>query len=52
MKRLHAVALAAGVLTASCSGHGGQSALPSAPGMTNANATAHGATAAIAVPSG
>ena len=52
MKRLHAVALAAGILTASCSGHGGQSALPSAPGMTNANATAHGATAAIAVPSG
>lgn len=32
MKRFTAAALAAGILTASCSGHGGGSALPSAPG--------------------
>lgn len=32
MKKLSAVALAAGILTASCSGHGGQQVLPSAPG--------------------
>ena len=35
MKKLSAVALAAGILTASCSGHGGQTLLPSsAPGAT------------------
>ena len=38
MKKIVAVALAAGILTASCSGHGGQSALPSSPGATTANA--------------
>ena len=31
MKRLTAAALAVGILTASCSGHGGSSALPAAP---------------------
>ncbi len=44
MKRLSAIALAAGLLTASCSGHGGQSMLPSTPRQSN--------TTAIAVPSG
>jgi pseudomonalisin len=34
MKKLSAVALAAGILTASCSGHGGQ-LLPSGPGATS-----------------
>ncbi|MDP9024940.1 MAG: S53 family peptidase [Candidatus Eremiobacteraeota bacterium] len=37
MKKLSAVALAAGILTASCSGHGGQSSLPSAPGSSPAH---------------
>ena len=45
MKRLSAIALAAGVLTASCAGHGGQlSPLPSAPRQSNATS--------VAVPSG
>jgi pseudomonalisin len=44
MKRLTAIALGAGFLTASCAGHGGQSLLPSTARQSN--------TAAIAVPSG
>jgi pseudomonalisin len=44
MKRLSAIALAAGLLTASCSGHGGQSPLPSTPRQ--------GAAATVALPSG
>lgn len=48
MKKLSAVALAAGLLTSACAGHGGQAALPSmgaAPGGAHTNAT-------IAAPSG
>jgi subtilase family serine protease len=44
MKRLSATAFAAGLLTASCAGHGAQSPLPSTPRQTN--------TTTIAVPSG
>lgn len=51
MKKLSAVALAAGILTASCSGHGGQSVLPSTSGAAGAGKS--GATAiSVAVPSG
>lgn len=50
MKKLSAVALAAGLLTASCSGHGGQSALPSAPGSTNSGGARPNVT--IAAPAG
>ncbi|HET9095458.1 MAG TPA: S53 family peptidase [Candidatus Baltobacteraceae bacterium] len=50
MKKLSAVALAAGILTASCSGHGGQSALPSAPGSTSSGGARPNAT--IAAPAG
>lgn len=39
MKKLSAVALAAGILTASCSGHGGQQVLPSAPGSIGSGGT-------------
>ena len=48
MKKLSAVALAAGLLTSACAGHGGQPVLPStgaAPGAAHTNA-------AIAAPSG
>lgn len=56
MKRLVAAALTAGIITASCSGHGG-SALPSAPASTGTPSTMglHGtraATAAVSVPLG
>lgn len=51
MKKLSAVALAAGILTASCSGQGGQSPLPSAPGKMKA-ATSPRASAALSAPSG
>lgn len=50
MKKLPAVALAAGILTASCSGHGGQSPLPSVPERTGASGTHQ--TTAIAAPPG
>jgi subtilase family serine protease len=50
MKRFAAVALAAGILTASCSGHGGQSPLPSVPGASGANKSTH--TTAITLPAG
>lgn len=50
MKKLSAVALAAGILTASCSGHGGQPLLPSAPGAASTGG-AHPA-ATITAPSG
>ncbi|HET7813169.1 MAG TPA: S53 family peptidase [Candidatus Baltobacteraceae bacterium] len=53
MKKLSAVALATGLLAASCSGHGGQSALPSVPSQTqNASAGARNASVAIAAPAG
>lgn len=53
MKRLSAVALAAGLLTASCAAHGGQlSPLPSNPGSASEVQTGHAATAAVAAPSG
>lgn len=50
MKKLSAVALAAGILTASCSGHGGQSTLPSTLGAAGTGGAHQNAT--IAVPSG
>jgi subtilase family serine protease len=50
MKKLSIIALAAGLLTASCSGHGGQSALP---GMqTNSNSTSRTSQALPAAPAG
>lgn len=51
MNKLSAVALAAGLLTASCSGHGGQSLLPSTQGSaaTGGGARHH---ATIALPAG
>ena len=53
MKKLSAVALAAGILTASCAGHGGQTALPPGAGLQNAKtAGAHNNAVAIAAPSG
>ena len=50
--RAGSIALAAGLLTASCAGHGGQSPLPSAPGTANASRSGQTTTSAIAVPSG
>lgn len=53
MKKLSAVALAAGIITASCSGHGGQAALPPGAGMQNAGTNgAKNSTVAVAAPSG
>ncbi|MFN2449446.1 MAG: protease pro-enzyme activation domain-containing protein [Candidatus Baltobacteraceae bacterium] len=48
MRKIVAVALAAGILTASCSGHGGQNALPSAP-ATSPYSTGGARTGAIAL---
>ncbi|HKU68421.1 MAG TPA: S53 family peptidase [Candidatus Baltobacteraceae bacterium] len=50
MKKLSAVALAAGILTASCSGHGGQPTLPAVPGSTGTGG-AH-QSAIVSAPSG
>lgn len=50
MKKLSAVALAAGILTASCSGHGGQSMLPSGPAAAGTGGAHPNAT--ITAPSG
>jgi subtilase family serine protease len=50
MKKLSIIALAAGILTASCSGHGGQSLLPPGPGATSAGG-AHSSSTLLA-PSG
>ena len=57
MKRLTAAALAVGILTASCSGHGGSSALPAAPsgGGTPSTIGAHStrtASTAVSIPLG
>ncbi len=51
MKRLSTIALTVGILTASCSGHGGQSSLPPTAGTMNGAKSAH-ATASIAAPAG
>lgn len=51
MKKLSAVALAAGILTASCSGGGGQPLLPSSSGATAAGGGAR-PSATIAAPAG
>lgn len=53
LKKLSAVALATGLLAASCAGHGGQAALPSVPGQSqNVAPGARNASLAVAAPAG